>query len=196
LRGGSFSPRPLGGSPPGAAAAAHGTPGDRPLRSSPYLAAASASTTARPMASRRVRQSPEKCVTVTRAGTPRIVRAGPSSVKGTPRSFLKPLRRNDLRDPPLSAGASASPAGLTARARPEARPGTRTANLSSSTRHLSEERLGSEGVLAVTVSIGSSERRLPSSCQPTVIIQMPKYVRPPPKGLTNEKLSFRTSAGA
>ena len=30
LRGGSFSPRPLGGSPPGASAAAHGTPGDRP----------------------------------------------------------------------------------------------------------------------------------------------------------------------
>ena len=30
LRGGSFSPRPLGGSPPGASTAAHGTPGNRP----------------------------------------------------------------------------------------------------------------------------------------------------------------------
>jgi hypothetical protein len=33
-----------------------------------------------------------------RAGTPRIIRAGPSSVKGTRRSFLRPLRRNDLQD--------------------------------------------------------------------------------------------------
>jgi hypothetical protein len=34
-------------------------------------------------------------------------------------------RQLGLRDPPLSAGASTDPAGLTARARPEARPGTR-----------------------------------------------------------------------
>ena len=46
-----------------------------------------------------------------RAGTPRIIRAGPSSVKGTRRSFLKPLRRNDLRDPPLSAGDLCQPSG-------------------------------------------------------------------------------------
>ena len=42
---------------------------------------------------------------------------------------FQPLRRKDLRDPPLSAGASADPAGLTARARPEARPEIRAANL-------------------------------------------------------------------
>jgi hypothetical protein len=45
------------------------------------------------------------------AGTPRIVRAGPSSVKGTRRSFLKPLRGNDLQDPPLSAGDLCQPSG-------------------------------------------------------------------------------------
>ena len=44
----------------------------------------------------------------------RIVRGGSSSVKGTR---------------PLSAGASATLAGLTARARPEARPEVRAANL-------------------------------------------------------------------
>ncbi len=42
-----------------------------------------------------------------RAGTPRIVRAGPSTHKGTRRSFLtapqEPLRRKHLRDPPLRA---------------------------------------------------------------------------------------------
>jgi len=42
-----------------------------------------------------------------RAGTPRIVRADPSTRKGTRRSFLpapqKPLRRKHLRDPPLRA---------------------------------------------------------------------------------------------
>lgn len=57
------------------------------LRSPPYPAAAPASTTARPSASRRVRQSPGKCHSP-RAGTPRIVRTGSSSVKGTRRSFL------------------------------------------------------------------------------------------------------------
>ncbi len=44
-------------------------------------------------------------------GRPRIIRAGPSSVKGTRRLFLKPLRRNDLQDPPLSAGDLCQPSG-------------------------------------------------------------------------------------
>jgi hypothetical protein len=39
-----------------------------------------------------------------RAGTPRIVRAGPSSVKGTRRSFLTASQKRSL-GPPLSAGA-------------------------------------------------------------------------------------------
>ena len=120
VAGRQLSPRPLGGGPPGASAAAHGTPGDRPLRSPPYPAAAPASTTTRPTPSRRMRRKPRECHSQ-RAGTPRIVRAGPSSVKGT-------LRFADVW-PPLSAGASASPAGLTARARPEARPEMRAANL-------------------------------------------------------------------
>ena len=51
-----------------------------------------------------------------------------------PEDRFKPLRGNDLQDPPLSAGASADPAGLTARARPEARPRTRAANLHERTR--------------------------------------------------------------
>ena len=49
------------------------------------------------------------------AGTPRIVRAGPSSVQGTRRSFLttpqRPLRRKHLRDPPWSAGNLCRPCG-------------------------------------------------------------------------------------
>ena len=72
-----------------------------------------------------------------RAGTPRIVQVGPSSVKGTPRLFLTASQKRSS-DPPLSAGASADPAGLTARARPKARPETRAANLP--VRHLSEGR--------------------------------------------------------
>jgi hypothetical protein len=66
----------------------------------------------RPGRSRRAECATNReSVTATRAGTPRIVRAGPSSVKGTRRSFLKPLRRNDLRDPPLSAGDLCQPSG-------------------------------------------------------------------------------------
>jgi hypothetical protein len=50
------------------------------------------------------------------------------------RMQLDGIARDDLRDPPLSAGASADPAGLTARARPKARPDRRATNLRSSTR--------------------------------------------------------------
>jgi hypothetical protein len=46
-------------------------------------------------------------------------------------SSFKPPRRNDLRDPPLSAGDLCRPSGLTARDRPEARPGTRGDEISS-----------------------------------------------------------------
>jgi hypothetical protein len=57
---------------------------------------------------------------------PRIVRVGPSNVNGAshPASGTR-LRRA------VDPGASADPAGLTARARPKARPGRRAANLSS-----------------------------------------------------------------
>jgi hypothetical protein len=52
------------------------------------------------------------------AGTPRIVRVGPSSVNGAPHPRSARTRLRRAVDP----GASANPAGLTARARPEARP--------------------------------------------------------------------------
>ncbi len=71
----------FGRKPYGAAAAAHGTPVTGRLRSPPYPAAAPVSTMARPSTSRRVRQSPEECHS-RRAGTPRIVRPGPSSLNG------------------------------------------------------------------------------------------------------------------
>jgi hypothetical protein len=75
-----------------------------------------------------VHRSPGKGHRV-RAETPRIVRAGPSSVKGAPTA-----RRLLAQAQTLDPGASASPAGLTARARPKARPDKRTANLPPSIR--------------------------------------------------------------
>ena len=56
------------------------------LRSPPYPTAAPASTAARPSALRQMRRSPGRCHSH-RAGAPRIIRVGPSSVKGTRRSF-------------------------------------------------------------------------------------------------------------
>ena len=79
-----------------------------------------------------------KRVTGTVAGTPRIVRVGPSTHKGTRRSFLtapqRPLRRKHLRDPPLCAELLPTLAGLTARARPKARPDGRAASYASAVR--------------------------------------------------------------
>ncbi len=60
-------------------------------------------------------------VTRTGDGTPRIVRAAPSTCKGTRRSFLTAPQKGSS-GPTLARGASSDPAGLTARARPEARP--------------------------------------------------------------------------
>ena len=53
----------------------------------------------------------------------------PLQRQGHPKILSNRFAESDLRDPPLSAGASADPAGLTARARPEARPDKRAANL-------------------------------------------------------------------
>ena len=64
-------------------------------------------------------------------GTPRIVRAAPSTRKGTRRSFLTAPQKGSS-GPTLARGASSDPAGLTARARPKARPDRRTANLGRS----------------------------------------------------------------
>jgi hypothetical protein len=85
--GRQLSPRPSDGSPTARRLPRTAAPATRRQQSPPYPAAAPASTTARPSASRRARQSPGECHSQ-RAGTPRIVRAAPSSVKGTRRSFL------------------------------------------------------------------------------------------------------------
>jgi hypothetical protein len=86
-----------------------------------WRATAPASTTTEPSASRWIRQSPEERHRHG-SGTPRIVRAGPSSLM----VLRIPLR---AFGPPLTLETSASPAGLTARARPKARPVGRAANL-------------------------------------------------------------------
>ncbi len=54
------------------------------------------------------------------SGTPRIVRAAPSTCKGTRRSFLTAPQKGSS-GPTLARGASSDPAGLTAR--PGQRPG-------------------------------------------------------------------------
>ena len=99
-------------------------PGDRPPAVPAVSRCRAASTTARPSPSRRVRRSPGECHSH-RAGTPRIVRAGPSSLNGASR--LAGAGR--ACGAPLTLETPASPAGLTARARPEARPDKRAANL-------------------------------------------------------------------
>jgi hypothetical protein len=81
--------------------------------------------TSRPSTSRRVCQQSGECHSQG-DGTPRIVRAGPSSL-----TVLRiPLRGTRLRRA-VDPGVSASPAGLAARARPKARPDRRAANLRS-----------------------------------------------------------------
>ena len=64
------------------------------LRSPPYPAAAPASTTTKPSASRWIRQSPEECHRHG-SGTPRIVRVSSSSLNGAshPRCARTRLRR-------------------------------------------------------------------------------------------------------
>jgi hypothetical protein len=64
-----------------------------------------------------------------RAGTPRIVRLGPSSLNGAPRPRCARTRLRRAVDP----GDLCRPAGLTARARPQARPEARAANLAPDT---------------------------------------------------------------
>jgi len=64
-----------------------------------------------------------------RAGTPRIVRVGPSGVKGTRRSFLTAAQKRPSGPTLERWRPNADPAGLTARARPKARPEGRAANL-------------------------------------------------------------------
>ena len=66
---------------------------------------------------------------VTATGPERRALSGSAPPPSRAPKILSNRSAKDLRDPPLRAGASADPAGLTARARPEARPEMRAANL-------------------------------------------------------------------
>ena len=101
----------FGRKPYGAAAAAHGSPGDRP----PAVP---------PVSRCRARQHHGQAVTLAPGapvagechsrwvGTPRIVRVGPSSVKGTRRSFLTASQKRSPGPALERRKTSASPAGL------------------------------------------------------------------------------------
>jgi hypothetical protein len=119
----------FGRKPYGAAAAAHGAPGDWP----PAVPAVSRC---------RARQHHGQAVTFT-AGAPIAGKMSQSSGRNAahcPGRPLQPQRCFASRcagracGAPLTLETSADPAGLTARARPEARPETRAANLRNSTR--------------------------------------------------------------
>jgi hypothetical protein len=132
-RGAAASLAPSGRKPYGAAAAELSFPGDRP-QAVPAVPPRCRSRQQRPSRHPRARCADRREKDhIHRAGTPRIVRVGPSTRKGTRRSFLTApqnlLRRKHLRDPPLRAETSADPAGLTAGARPKARPDRCAANL-------------------------------------------------------------------
>jgi hypothetical protein len=125
----------FGRKPYGAATAAHGTPGDRP----PAVPAVS-----------RCRAHPHHGQTVTLVPDAPIAmrchRNRGRSAAHCPGWPLRPQRCFASRcagrtcGAPLTPETSASPAGLTARARPEARPFWRAANLRRSIRHLPAER--------------------------------------------------------
>jgi hypothetical protein len=127
--GGSFAAS-FGRKPYGAATAAHSTPVTGRLRSPPYPVAAPASTTAR-----AVTLTPSAPIAVKRSLRP------DRNAAHCPGRPLQPQRCFASRcagracGAPLTLETSADPAGLTARARPEARPETRAANLP--TPHLS-----------------------------------------------------------
>ena len=85
----------FGRKPYGAAAAAHGTPGDRPP-AVPAVSRCRARQHHDQAVTRRARcAGSREDVTATRAGTPRIVRVGPSSLNGAshPRCARTRLRR-------------------------------------------------------------------------------------------------------
>ena len=114
----------FGRKPYGAAAAAHGTPGDRP----PAVPAVSRC---------RARQHHGQAVTLA-PGAPGAVKMSQRPGRNAahcPGWPLQPQRCFASRcagracGAPLTLETSASPAGLTARARPEARPEARAANL-------------------------------------------------------------------
>ena len=82
----------------------------------------------KPSRSRHLRRSPYEDHSH-RPGTPRIIQVGPFSVKGAPRSFLTASQKGSSGPALERRSLMGDPAGLTARARPEARPEARAANL-------------------------------------------------------------------
>ena len=89
----------------------------------PYPAAAPASTTTEPSASRWIRQSPEERHRHG-SGTNALSGLAPPAYGASPSRYA-----GRAFGAPLTLETSASPAGLTARARPKARPVGRAANL-------------------------------------------------------------------
>jgi hypothetical protein len=154
LQGGSM-PRPTGGSPPGAALPPVGSPASAGSRYMLQRAAgdrASASWPGPPSTCRaccRVKGHGDH------AGTPRIVRGGPSSVKGTRRSFLTTPQKGSSGPALERRSLCAAPTGRAARARPEARPYERAAR----PWHLSGGRRRSR--LTAGTSLHRTNERLP-----------------------------------
>jgi hypothetical protein len=106
LRGGSFAAS-FGREPYGAAAAAHGTPGDRPP-AVPAVSRCRARPHQRPGRQRRAER--RENVTATRAERRALSGLAPPASRA-PEDRFQPLRRNDLQDPPLSAGDLCQPSG-------------------------------------------------------------------------------------
>ena len=119
-----LSSRPSGGSPTARRAAAPGGPGDRPHP----VPAVSARYRPPRGSGRQPRTSSADAGKVTGTGAERRALSGSAPPAST--VLRIPLRGTRLRRA-VDPGASASPAGLTARARPKARPERRTANLRS-----------------------------------------------------------------
>ena len=133
LRGGSFSPRPSDASPTARRAAAHGYPGDRPPSSPPYPAAAPASPG---QAVNIAPGEPGAGEDATATGTERraLSRSAPPPARAPEDPFRSAQNapQKASSGPTPARGATADPAGLTARARP--RPGPTGARRTSSRR--------------------------------------------------------------
>ena len=127
VAGRQLSPRPSDASPTARRAAAHRAPGDRPPAVPAVSRCRARQLHGQAEASRRVRRSPGECHRH-RAGTPRIVRAGPSSVKGTPRSFLTASQKRSS-GPALERRSLCQPSGPDGEGQARGQARMRAANL-------------------------------------------------------------------
>jgi hypothetical protein len=140
-RGAAASPRPSDASPTARRLPRTAPPVTGRLRSPPYPAAATASTTTRPYpraecADRHVKMSQRPGRNAAHCLGRPLHPQGHPKILSTRSAKTAPQKASS--GPTLARGASADPAGLTARARPEARPETRAANLSSTSREDAE----------------------------------------------------------